>query len=375
MSELTVLGVTHVSDFYPNVKYKLALLEAQGHVRVQTLVRDLGAGGLYRDLRSSHRVLQLLRIAAGTLEVWLRFLWRRSPRVYVLYPGPVLVLLLGLLPPRWRPRIFLDAFISLYDTVVYDRKLLAAASWRARLLWWMERRAFALAETVLVDTPQNGRHYAVLFRLPADRFVSVPLAIPPLPACVPRADPGKVFTCLFIGSLVPLHGIERILEAAQRLDDMPDLRFVVIGDGQDGWKIEEFLRGHGTDKLVWQRGMYPTAHIAAAICDAHLCLGIFGDGAKAQRVLPYKLYCYAALGKPFLTLATPCLEELCGEDAALLLSGASGNNNDLAALIRACILDVARLRATAAAADRLHRKHLHPEIMERRLLQILFDQA
>ena len=37
------------------------------------------------------------------------------------------------------------------------------------------------------------------------------------------------FTCLFVGKLIPLHGLETILEAARRA---PELRFRVVGSGQ-----------------------------------------------------------------------------------------------------------------------------------------------
>lgn len=334
MPELALVGVCHVSDLYPNVKYKLDLLERTSGMSCRRFVHDLGSGSLYGSLGKRSRLASLLlclRMTLGTLGVFLRTLGARPRRVYVAYPAVPLMLLFSMLPGRWRPRLFVDAFISLYDTVVVDRALFSPGSLVARLLYRVERRAFACAERVIVDTAENGAYYAALFELFPGKFVDVALCVPPLTPRQERSvDSGtQEFTCLFVGSLVPLHGIEHILDAAHSLREHREIRFVVIGDGQDGTKLEAFFQEHGDCNLEWERGMFPTEYIVERICASDLCLGIFGTSAKAQRVLPYKIYYYAALGKPFLTASTQCLERICdGEDEATFLCTCTGDQKD-----------------------------------------------
>ena len=49
-------------------------------------------------------------------------------------------------------------------------------------------------------------------------------------------------------------------------------------------------------------------NIADEIEHADICLGIFGNTAKAQRVCPFKLYAYAAVGRPIITGHTQWLQ-------------------------------------------------------------------
>jgi glycosyltransferase involved in cell wall biosynthesis len=370
--ELSVLGCTHVCDFYPNVKYKMALLEAQHGFNVTRVLYDLGEDGHFRDYWQSpaRRAYSFLRMAWGSLSVFLRFLARRSPKIYLLYPSLPLTLCFACLPERLRPALYLDAFISLYDTVVNDRALVPATHWLARLLFKLERYSFTQATRVLVDTDENGAWYAALFDVPRERFATVRLSIPPLPApqTLPPKEPG-VFRCVFVGSLIPLHGVDVILGAAALLSDHAGLEFVLIGDGQEAVLIQEFQARHPDAKVRWERGAFPTTYVTQAITSADLCLGVFGSSAKAQRVVPYKLYYYSALGRPFLNLDTAPVRELCvaEHDELLVAPGAAA----LAQAIMACMNEPERLTRMAHAAEGLYRTRLAPEVVRRQLLEVL----
>jgi glycosyltransferase involved in cell wall biosynthesis len=372
MFELSVLGCTHVCDFYPNVKYKMALLEAQHGDKVSRVLYDLGGDGAFRDYWQSpaRRAYSILRMAWGSLSVFLRFLRRRSPKIYLLYPSLPLTLCFACLPERLRPALYLDAFISLYDTVVNDRRLVPASHWLARLLFKLERYSFTQATKVLVDTDENGAWYAALFDVPRERFATVRLSIPPLP--VPRDPPPKepgVFRCVFVGSLIPLHGVEVILGAAELLKDRAGLEFVLIGDGQEATLIQEFQQRHPAAKVRWERGAFSTDYVTQAIMSADVCLGVFGSSAKTQRVVPYKLYYYSALGRPFLNLDTPPVHELCvvARDELLVAPGAAA----LAQAIAACMDQPERLVRMASAATRVYQTWLAPEVVRRQLMDVL----
>lgn len=303
MIELSILGVTHLSDLYPNVKYKMALISDQQNIKSHDVIYDLGKGGFYSSLGKFTFIAQLInqiKFLYGHLSVLLRFLLHRTDSVYVTYPGVFLVVFLSFLPNKIRPQIFLDAFISLYDTVVNDRNMLARNGWLAKLLYRLEHRAFSKSDHVLLDTVENAEYYSELFKLPIEKFVVLPLSIPDI-AKVEETEGETKFTCLFVGSLVPLQGISEVLIAARRLAHIPDLEFIIIGDGQEGYKISEFLSKSDTKNVIWKKGFFSTEYIRQAMASADLCLGIFGASEKAKRVLPYKIYHYCALGKPFLT--------------------------------------------------------------------------
>ncbi len=309
LPKLTVIGVHSATDAYPNTKYTIAALRERFEVEEINVPMLVGVGGGDRLIRwPLSGIFRALWVHACVLVRALPRL--RSERVYVPYPGVLLMLAWSMLPVMLRPRhIVMDAFISWYDTIVNDRGYLAREGVLARMLRWVERRAFRAADVVVVDTAQNADYYAELLSLPPALFVSIPLATNEVdfsPAPLRRSD--GVCRVLFVGTLIPLHGIEVIIEAARMLVHRRDIRFVLVGDGQERGKIASAV--DQLQNVDWQKEWKDADALAGMIREADICLGIFGTTAKAQRVCPYKIYAYACVGRPVITAQTRWLDSI-----------------------------------------------------------------
>ena len=376
MFKFSILGVSHISDLYPNVKYKIALLQTMADLESRVVIYNMGGGAFYEGMSATttfSKIPKILRFLRGYCSVVCRFFLSPSPNVYIVYPAVFLVLGFLLVPKRLRPVIFMDAFISLYDTIVNDRRLYSATSLRARLLYRMERAAFGAADHILVDTQENGLFYSKLFDIPRHKFHEVPLSIPQLSKTEKSRKKTESFFCVFMGSLVPLHGIETILQAVAALSINKEIHFVIIGDGQDGSIIRHYLSENPNANVTWYQGFYDTDFIAGKISEADLCLGIFGKSDKADRVLPYKLYYYAALGKPFLTRRTSCLSRILEETEEAGLW--AGNSAEIVALISTFFEDRKRLYKAASAAQNLYQRRLVKEVIRDCLMSIFRQHA
>jgi len=312
MKGFHALGVTQISDLYPNVKYKLAALRelfGRDYVEyVSPLNKSDTSPGIFSAL-SSGRIAFAWRFLLGHIKVMFYTLRHRAESAYICYPGIFLTAWLSVPFMRKRfPVIYLDAFISLYDTVVFDRGILKESNLLAKLLYRIEKKAFEAATTIVVDTPENAQFYADLFDIPANKFYSLPLCIPSMSPSSDAISSNRATTervrCVFVGTFVPLQGIRTIVEAAKLLGRDPNIDFVIIGDGQDAEYLKAYLETAPNANVTWHRGHFPTQFIIDEVINADVCLGIFGDGPKAQRVLPYKIYYYLALGMPIVTAAT-----------------------------------------------------------------------
>jgi len=51
-----------------------------------------------------------------------------------------------------RKKIIFDAFISLYDTMVSDRKMLKENSFFSKIVFWLDKLSCWLADTIILDT-------------------------------------------------------------------------------------------------------------------------------------------------------------------------------------------------------------------------------
>ncbi|HEC26261.1 MAG TPA: glycosyltransferase [Gammaproteobacteria bacterium] len=302
-TELLVLGVHLDSEGYPNVRYRIRDFRKMPWLETTEINVPMWKAAA-RSRHSKHRFIPgLFRAVYAHLAVTVTYLLHgRSALVYVPYPSVFMGLVLGLLPRAIRPdRIVLDAFISLHDTAVNDRKLLSPGSRVAILLKRMEKKAYELADLVIVDTPQNASFLCREFSLPDAKVVSVPLSTDEQNfQRQPYLSNDDMCRVLFIGTFVPLHGVSAILAAANRLSDCRNILFRIVGTGQTATEIEGVVN-KGAANLEWIYTWQTSAALADMIREADICLGIFGSGGKAQRVCPFKLYTYAACGKAIIT--------------------------------------------------------------------------
>jgi glycosyltransferase involved in cell wall biosynthesis len=307
---LLILGVQLESEGYPNVLHRVAALQRSEQFSVSKIHYPAWASttqsssGLGRLLRNFWRML-----AAHCAAL---FGYLRHPRtdcIYVPYPGTILLWLMSFLPRRSN-RVVVDTFISLYDTVVLDRGLLREGGLVARLLFLLERRALRSATINIVDTPLSAAYLCELFGLPAEQVLAIPLStneetfVP-----VPTGAVSQRCRVLFVGTLIPLHGVQTITAAAALLSSRKDIDITVVGDGQEAGLVEQALLA-SAGCLGWQRQWMSSEEMAEAIAAADICLGIFGATEKAGRVLPFKLYAYTRIGRCIITAATECTASL-----------------------------------------------------------------
>jgi len=214
---------------------------------------------------------------------------------------------------RWRFRhstIVLDHMVSLGDTA-RDRGL-GGRSPVTRLLDAVDRLAIRAADVVVVDTPEQG---AALPR-PPRRLCVVPVTAPGAwlavePAAPPAPDePTRV---IFFGLFTPLQGAPTIGEALRLLREDASVEVTMVGTGQDLAACHKAAAANPRVRWIdWVDG----DELPALVARHHVCLGIFGPTAKAQRVVPNKVLQGAAAGCAIITSDTPVQRRALG-DAAL----------------------------------------------------------
>ncbi len=263
--------------------------------------------------RLSKAAIMLALLRALVCYPVLIFRYLAAPRhdaVIVPYLGQFDVLVLWPFARLRRRPVVWDMFLSLYDTVVNDRKMAAGTSATGRALKAIEWLACRAADRVLLDTRAHAAHISRLFALPLGKADAVPVGAEPgafarLPAPVAHDGPAKV---LFYGQLIPLHGVETILAAA--LSDRGRTRhWHIIGTGQDRPLLETALSGNQAPHVTWDDWV-PYDRLSDAIARADICLGIFGASEKAASVVPNKVYQALLAGRSVITRQSPALHEV-----------------------------------------------------------------
>lgn len=255
-----------------------------------------------------------LRRGLRLLGAYPMLIWRymRVPAhdlVLVSYPGQLDVLVLR--PFAWmrRKRIAFDWFISSFDTVVEDRRLLGRGNPFAWMLWAGEWLASRAADLAFMDTAAHARRMEMLFRLAPNSvghvWVGAERAF--FQSSLHKSS-GECLKVLFYGQFIPLHGIGTIIEAARLLRDAP-IQWTLVGRGQEAPRIRAMLAENPLSALHWVEWV-PYDQLDEWIKRADVCLGIFGTSEKAASVIPNKVFQIVASGLPLVTRDSPAIREL-----------------------------------------------------------------
>ena len=308
--------------------------------------------------------------------------------------------------PR-RPLVY-SPLISLYDTLVDDRRSVPEGTLMSRFLRWLDRQTCAKADLVLLDTDAHIDYFAREFNLPRKRFARVfvgavepdgsegvngqgvngqgvngkdtcgdtPAADTP-PGDMPAADalasvtPSEdaIFRVLFVGKFIPLHGLPFMLEAANRLKDVPDIVFHFVGSGQLTDEIHETARRLNLENVRFTDWI-PYEQLHRFLQGWGVCLGIFGTSGKAVRVIPGKVFVALSAGKAVITADSPAVRELLTDEESVLLCR-PGDPEALAGAIRRLHGDRELLRRIAEGGSRVFRDRASTEQIGRTASSVL----
>ena len=201
--------------------------------------------------------------------------------------------------------VVMDFFISLYDTLVFDRQ---------RFRRWVDRKALRRADHIIADTRTDAEYFVkelgaapekmeVLY-LAADTSIYYPRKIPK------PARYRERFLVLYFGSILPLQGVETIVEAANLLKDRPEIAFLLIGPVRAEQKAQ--VSSSNIEFVEWLE----QEKLAEAIAMADLCLaGHFNSRIdKARRTIAGKTTIYRAMEKPVVLGENPANRERYEED-------------------------------------------------------------
>lgn len=375
---VVILGVYSDSDAYPNTKFVLDLIRNTEGLASREICKPLlpkqlhfhqyaaRAGGVFSKIRMA------LRAVYCHLNVTLKYLVHgRGKIVYVPYPAVGVLAALSFLPRSLRPEhLVADAFLSIYDMAVVDRKLLNSSSLSAKFLKWIERRGYNTATVATVDTEENRGYYATLFDLPETKFAVVPLATDEkVFSYSPYAGDGDSCHVLFVGTFVPLQGTDTIAKAIVALDARRDIRFTVLGSGQTATAFREIVGSDIRHNLDWITDWRDSRAVAELVRSADICLGVFSSGPKAERVWPFKNYVYMSCGRPIITGDTACARRILAEEGGSAF--ATVRTDDPQALADK-VVELAdstdTRRRLAADAHAYYQKYLANEIVSVRLI-------
>lgn len=234
-------------------------------------------------------------------------LWKKDV-FFVSYMGYFLVIFIRLFSKK--PIIF-DYYVSLHEMMCGDRNLFPADSWRGKFTFWLDKRSLELADYIIVDTTPLIEGAVNTYGIDRNKFMRLPVAVNEEmihPVEVPRHK--EVFTLVYMGSYIPFHGVDRVMNAAKILQDKNiDVHFLMLGDGQTfkaNTQLAKDLELTNVEFISYVSMEELNVYYNAS----DVTLGAFSGSDRSKMFITNKAYESFAVGKPHLTVENNALNEL-----------------------------------------------------------------
>jgi glycosyltransferase involved in cell wall biosynthesis len=193
-----------------------------------------------------------------------------------------------------------------------------------RLSEWLEWSTYHGAAAVWAVT-QGIQQTLVGRGVPADKVFMLPIGVDiekfrPLPAPEARGHLGwdERFTVLYAGTIGLAHGLQTLLDAADRLRDHPSVRVVLIGDGAARADLMAEAERRGLHNVTFL-GPQPHDQMPLYIAAADACLVPLRQLPLFQGALPSKMYEFMACERPILLAVDGEARALAERDAGAAL--------------------------------------------------------
>ncbi len=313
---------------YPRNVIVIAAMRRAGHDVCEIHRAVWTSGGDKSALIASPAKLAMLalRLCSAYLSLSWQLIRARDGVDLVVfgYIGQLDALVLGPLARLFGKPILFNPLVTLTDTVIEDRRRVQPGSMLGRAIRLVDRLSLRVGNAVLVDTAENGHflvsHFGVsesrlhLVPVGADNSVFRPRGIVPVERHIDSS-----LRVLFYGNMIPLQGVDTIVRAAHLLHADQDVTIEIVGTGQVLDAVKSLADELHLENVTFTPNL-PYRQLPFEIARADVVLGIFGETAKAGRVVPNKVFQAMVMGAAIVTRDSAAARELLrdGESALLI---------------------------------------------------------
>jgi glycosyltransferase involved in cell wall biosynthesis len=206
---------------------------------------------------------------------------------------PFVLLLAGKTP------VIFDEFINPVEVLTEHRKqragtftglIMGGWLYLAKLYYLLLRRC----RIILADTEAHKAYTARLSNVPLERYAAIPVGTDETLFKPGGGAPGKpIFQVFYYGSMVPLHGVEYLIEAAELLKDIPAITFLIAG--KTARYADRITHADSNGAHITCLDWIDFNDVPRYINESSLCVaGPLGGTVQSQYVVTGKTYQYFA---------------------------------------------------------------------------------
>ncbi|MDE2218373.1 MAG: glycosyltransferase [Patescibacteria group bacterium] len=270
-----------------------------------------------------------------------------------------------------RKRIIFNALCSLYEGCIISR---GEKRIRKKIYFSLiDFIAFHFSSMVSVESDSQKEFIAKRYFLKKTKIITVRTGtIDNYFLYDPKVEKNKIFTVLFRGNLMPESGIQHAIEAAIILKNRADIKFKILGNGNNYWneKVSRMINENSLDNVDWIKDKLSFEELKYRMLQSHLSLGQLGNHSRLARTIPHKVFDSLALKIPILTARNKAVLELLEENATCFCFNPA-DSKDLARKILE-IKDQTQLREDVRErAYKLYKENLTSKTLAKKLIDLI----
>jgi len=292
--------------------------------------------------------------------------------IFVQFPGNLNMPIAWAIGKIFNKPVIFDAFISMYDTYIFDRQIATPDSFKAKFYWWVDKISCTLAGKVTLDTNAHIRYFVKTFHLPRSKFYRLPVGGDDTvfkPKTENRKPKTDKLIVEFHGMFTRLHGAEVFVKAAKQLENKKNLEFWLIGDSHN-YRLPINLYKKLKPKTMKYFPRLTVKNLAQKVRSADISVGHLGPTQKARMVVTNKMF-HALASKVALIAGRNQASRELFKDKHNCLFTTMYNVNDLAKKITYLANRPKLRRSLAENGFNLHQQKLTNQLLGKRLLEII----
>ena len=340
--------------------------DQQNYVRAYTLRKGLEASSDVEVINIANSHKGLLRYIEVPFKILKARFTSRPDAYLVTFRGYEMLLYMVLTLVR-KPIIF-DELIN-FTEWMDEHKLIKPGNWKynafRKFYGWQSRKC----RIILADTDAHAKYSAELNGMELSRYRTIPVGTnEDVFAYRPNAQPKKPFTVFYYGNMLPLHGLQYVLDAAVMLKDVPGIKFHFVG-GKDKAEAACATAKEQGANVEYQRWV-DFEKLPAIAASAGLTIGgPFGNTLQSRFVVTGKTYQFMSLGAPVLIGQNEVNEDF--KDMQNCLMVPQANADAISQAIRWAYGHPEELRVIAGRGHELYEQKFSQKIINEKVAEVV----
>ena len=289
--------------------------------------------------------------------------------IMVGFPGHTIMPLAWILSRLSGKKTVFDVFVSLYDSIILDRKSYSKFSLHSLKYWLLDWSSCRLSDLNISEVDAYTKYFVKTFGIKENKFRTVFIGSDDT-ILYPRERKfsNKEFLVHFHGTYLPIQGIPYIIKAANILRD-DNVRFKLIGKLGTYQEAMDLVKKFNLKNVEFIDFM-PYEKLADYMTQADICLGTFGDIPKSYRCNAFKIIEALAMKRAVITAGFPSIKEFL-TDRVNCLFCKPGNEQDLAEKILELKNNPELKDKIAENGYQLFKQKLTPKVLGKELKKII----